>query len=148
MKQLRIAMAVAALCLTVPSTSSAVTTFPIRCRGGNGYQFNYQFSNYLNVPQFIVYFTRAPSPSSIGPGQCSWLDRPLNANEQPCFVIDNAKMGLWWIAIRPPNQTPTNQAGVSWAQTRILNTLTLSDPNVWMDINVYNPGPWECLKAP
>jgi hypothetical protein len=78
----------------VPNRAS--TGYPIVCRGGGKLHFTYSpFSSLSSEPQIWIRFERGAAPvganresiGSLGPGQCSWTDRALSADEPDVLVL-------------------------------------------------------------
>lgn len=80
-----LALASAVFLATVASTSATAgepTSYPLLCKGG-GTLFS-SYSSYLPDDVEVTYvFKKAPTASSpaLAPGECTWLDRPLGAQE-------------------------------------------------------------------
>src|SRR5690242_15583756 len=67
--------------VTTGLASATPTSYPLVCRGGAG---TLGYNSQLGAG--LLYFQKAPGPAGAGlaPGQCSWVDRPIGANEPPC----------------------------------------------------------------
>jgi hypothetical protein len=69
---------VALLCF---ASAAHAQTYPIKCRSGGLSSFTLSVTGALRIA-----FQKAPAaagPNGVGllPGQCAWVDRPVNANE-------------------------------------------------------------------
>ena len=87
MKLLFATLAAAAALLLAPSSAHAQTSFTLWCRGGGDMQMvvgtnavGGRASTWLRF-HFRPMTTAATPGTPPGPGQCSWLDRPLSASE-------------------------------------------------------------------
>ena len=59
-------------------SANAVETYHLRCRGGGTHEFQLYAGVYTSW--FTMHFKRSTG-TWIAPGQCSWDDRPVNAQE-------------------------------------------------------------------
>lgn len=82
------------------SVASAQPTHAIVCRGGGELSFNYvPFSNFSPDAQIWITFQRGGQKAgsnweNIGalmPGQCSWIDRPVNDNEPNRIIVKDIR---------------------------------------------------------
>jgi hypothetical protein len=79
----RIAASMLALVLFCDVAQSQ-SSFPLVCRSGGGMQLSWSalFDARTNL---IAYFDRAPTAAGtnrvLQPGQCAWVDRPMNSDE-------------------------------------------------------------------
>ncbi len=82
----------------LPGTPDAAAQqgFYLVCRGGGNLYFDYTpFSNFSPDPQLWITFERGPQGvgsgwsdlSSLGPGQCAWLDRAVAPDEPDRIII-------------------------------------------------------------
>lgn len=71
-----------ALCAGV---AQAQTAYPLVCRGGGPQEVTITPGASVNETRFDIYYERGPVAATgggaIGPGQCTWVDRPLNSRE-------------------------------------------------------------------
>lgn len=89
------------------SAANAVTTYPVKCRSGGNTSYNISNSNNA----LRIGFTKAPAAAgqngaNLLPGQCAWVDRPINANEPSHISI---KMGANFVvgAVVPSRDNTT-----------------------------------------
>src|SRR5262245_26957621 len=82
-----LAAAAAALALLLAPTAQAQTSYALWCRGGSDMQMvvgtnaiDGHAVTWLRF-HFTPMSTAATASTPPGPGQCSWLDRPLSAAE-------------------------------------------------------------------
>lgn len=118
----------AALSLSI--TALADPSYPLTCRGGAGtLGYNVQSGNAA-----VFYFTKSSQPSGAGlsPGQCSWQDRAINADEPACLIQNGVTDVSAWMF---PNQMNSNY--FSTAQAPWLRNL-ISASN-FQTFQVYNP---------
>jgi hypothetical protein len=122
-----------------PEVGLAQTSYECVCRGGGNLYFSYTpFSNFFSQPQIwidqiskssIAVGNNFERMSSLQPGQCAWLDRPIHPNEPSRIII-------------PVNY---NQFSISWHQSRVMGISSelyyinnLQDPNRFQSFLVYN----------
>lgn len=75
------------LILLASSTAYAMAEYPMQCTGGGE-----MFANYYPEANYIeVHFMKAPQGANAatpGPGECAWMDRPINDAEPFWFRFD------------------------------------------------------------
>jgi hypothetical protein len=77
------------------TTSAAQTSYPMVCRGGGSMVIFYD--GLRSPPTVTVAFesaTHAAGTTSPGPGQCAWLDRPLNSQEPRRLLFTESLGGI------------------------------------------------------
>lgn len=111
-----------------------VTTYPLVCRGGAG-TLGYNGEQ----RSALFYFQKSGSPAGAGlqPGQCSWVDRAIGANEPTCIKQVNQIVAAWIF----PNQLQNSY--FSSQQTPWIRSLLKA--NAFQTFQVYNPGNGDCF---
>jgi hypothetical protein len=80
------------------ATAQAQMGYPLVCRSGGGMQLSWSALASART-HFIAYYSRAPNAagtsSPLRSGQCTWVDRPLNAAEPTAMLWDlDATVGV------------------------------------------------------
>jgi len=71
----------------VAVASAAERSYPMVCRGGGAMQARHvkkAMGTGLNIPGLVIRFTKSRSAgtsSPPGPGECAWMDRPIQGDE-------------------------------------------------------------------
>src|SRR5689334_15751216 len=146
------------------SVAYAQTTYPLVCRGTTpsgvgpgGMSFTLWSSN--QTPNARVGFVKGTGPAGSGlqPGQCSWLDRGINANEPASFthhanIFFDGALDLGVIGTQMPmsfifggNMAAAIPYFPNYVTARMfqfdeIRAGTLLDPNQYFTFNVYNSG--------
>lgn len=123
----------------VVTNSVAQPSYPIVCRGGGSMHFNYTpFSNLSNQPQIWISYQKGAQGVGMGweniyslqPGQCSWQDRAVSANEPSRIVL-----------------LKVNNFAIQWQNGKVTGISTsaphvsvLQDSNRYQSFDVYNDG--------
>jgi len=88
-------VALAVLGSSATAGAAGPQSYPMVCRGGGGMRVEWYGARAVTgrstTPQVALQFAHAAAAASErqpGPGQCAWLDRPLNAKEASRMVID------------------------------------------------------------
>ena len=83
--------------------ASAPGSYPLLCRGGGGLNFSLQpGADGIQGPTLVVGFRRAAvasaDGSSLAPGECTWLDRPVSPAEPDhfCQRTNESSFRLAW----------------------------------------------------
>jgi hypothetical protein len=107
-------------------------SYSLVCRGGGGLRFAWEQGN-----MFVVTFERAAQaggdPRALAPGQCSWRDRPIAANEPDhiCNRVDPTNFSISWGA-------DGRTYGISSAAPSYIHSLRSADG--FAAFQVYNNG--------
>jgi hypothetical protein len=114
---------------SLPATGARAESFPMICRGGGSLRVQ-TLAQFFPVkgsmapalqPSIDVFFTKARTASgqqgeNLGPGECAWLDRPINAGEPSSFA-DQSALGVGFymmsVATSAGNGTPTISSSYS-----------------------------------
>lgn len=63
-------------------------TYPLACQAGPSLRLSFELNSHGMKGQVLVgSFQASPLAGTAGPGQCTWLDRPLNPAEPRAFCV-------------------------------------------------------------
>jgi hypothetical protein len=124
--------------------AAAQQTFALKCRSGSGTSFDLSEAGELRFGFTRASVAAGPDGSiTLKPGECAWVDRPVNANEPNAVAA-------------PLSQNFKVGAAVPHAFNNSFKAYIYSDPNRWVSdfyqydtiltIYVYNDGNY--LRAP
>jgi len=127
---------VSTLQASAKTTTEAVSTLPIVCRGGGELYFNYMPSSEFSPnPQIWITFQRGAQEAgsnwenigALKPGQCSWLDRPVGDNEPHIIIVkDLRNFSISW-----------NQGRLMGISSEVSYMKWLQDANRYQSFDVY-----------
>jgi hypothetical protein len=137
--------AIVAVSILVLGTDAvqAQTAFPLVCRSGGGMQLSW--SSLANAhTNFIAYYSRAPNAAgtkaTLQSGQCSWVDRPLNADEPTAMLWNlDATVAARFLANGPSTPVVAITGGFDAARAKLFVDYMRSSGN-YFTATVYNTG--------
>jgi hypothetical protein len=86
-----IAAFLALVVTTAASANAEPTSYTLRCRGGEGMTMQYFSTGLAFSLRFAIAHAPSTDAQALAPGQCTWLDRPLNPDEPTTLSIRHGK---------------------------------------------------------